>query len=61
MYEGVRKRCVYLLQSFVGFYGQHYFAFVRQQDSTWIMFDDAQVRSLLTRAVAGYACVLSMC
>ena len=61
MYEGVRKRCVFLLQSFVGFYGQHYFAFVRQQDSTWIMFDDAQVRSLLTRAVAGYACVLSMC
>lgn len=43
LYEGVKRRCVYLLQSFVGFYGQHYFAFVRQPDSTWIMFDDAQV------------------
>ena len=33
----------YWLQSLVGFYGQHYFAFVRQQDDTWLQFDDATV------------------
>lgn len=36
----------YELQSLVGFYGQHYFAFVRQADSSWLQFDDAMVCTL---------------
>ena len=35
----------YQLQSLVGFYGQHYFAFVRQRDDAWLRFDDASVRA----------------
>ena len=42
MYDGSEGD--YELQSLVGFYGQHYFAFVRQPDSSWLQFDDATVR-----------------
>ena len=42
----------YWLASLVGFYGQHYFAFVRQADESWLQFDDASVRPLLSLACA---------